>query len=106
MTAPPVLMTEDELARIRRDDGGWSDGYVSAEPAGIIAQRRALLSHIAALTARLAAAEADAARYRWLREHRSVTIDTALHGNGCRTHTPDELDAATDKLAAPEVPRE
>ena len=39
----------------------------------------------------------DAARYRWLRDERSVTIDTMLHGNGCRARSADELDAAIDE---------
>lgn len=38
----------------------------------------------------------DAARYRWLRDKYSVTIDTMLHGNDCRTRSADELDAAID----------
>lgn len=38
----------------------------------------------------------DAERYRWLRDKRSVTIDTMLHGNGCRARSVDELDAAID----------
>lgn len=38
----------------------------------------------------------DAKRYRWLRDERSVGIDTMLHGNGCKAHSADELDAAVD----------
>lgn len=38
----------------------------------------------------------EAARYRWLRDERAVTIDTMLHGNGCRARSAAELDAAID----------
>ena len=47
-------------------------------------------------TKRLEPARIEAARYRWLRDERSVTIDTMLHGNGCRARSADELDAAID----------
>ncbi len=47
-------------------------------------------------TKQLEHARAEAKRYRWLRDERPVTIDTMLHGNGCRARSADELDAAID----------
>lgn len=64
--------------------------------------------HIEELALQLAAAQAkaeadrvDAERYRWLRDKRSVGIDTMLHGNGCKTHTSLEIDAAIDAALKP-----
>jgi len=38
----------------------------------------------------------DARRWQYWRDKRSVTIDVALHGNGCTPHSAAELDAAAD----------
>ena len=39
----------------------------------------------------------DALRYRYLLEHRMVSLDTMLHGNGCAAHTPEEISAELDR---------
>lgn len=60
-----------------------------------------LLLHLASALRQVAQEkERDAQRYRWLRDMRSVAVDTTLHGNGCRTHTAQELDAAIDAAMA------
>lgn len=38
----------------------------------------------------------DAARYRWLREHRDVLLLTGFFGNGCINRTLGEVDAEID----------
>jgi len=44
----------------------------------------------------LAQLEKDAARYRWLREHRDVLLVTGFFGNGCVNRTIGEVDAEID----------
>ena len=44
----------------------------------------------------LARLRTDAARYRWLREHREVLLLTGFFGNGCINRTIDEVDTAID----------
>ena len=72
---------DEQLRSIPRDTRlGWDEGpgglYRSTRwvPVGLVAHRAA--DELAALRARVAAAEADAARYRWLKaEHDAGYID-------------------------------
>ena len=48
----------------------------------------------------IATLSSEAARWRWWLHRRSVTLDVALHGNGCTTHTAAQIEAATDALMA------
>lgn len=57
-------------------------------------------ARIARLLDRLEAAEADAKRWRYMIAERAVTLDVMLHGNGCRAHTKEQIEAAIDKARA------
>lgn len=63
--ADPVGVSEEQ--RIRNDDAGWSQGYIAADPKGIIAQRRTLLAML------------DAARATIER----LTVIEKLYGEAC-----------------------
>jgi hypothetical protein len=88
------------------------DKHQTVEPAGVSEERRILsLFRNRPATCRprywttarqqLAEMRADAVRYRWLREHRDVSLITDFFGNGCVNKTVEMVDAATTTPLSP-----
>lgn len=98
----PERVSEEQMAEIVARDARLEAHHI--ERASASDDRRALLSHIAALEAELsrlrreAGADArDAARYRWLRRHGSYSPFIAMRGPGGVSQLTEEYaDAAID----------